>query len=159
MCFISLTVPMLHFNCHARMHKLALLCETMSLCRSVTHSHTHPHTHTHTQTFLLIPAMLTPTTNSLTFITLTQFSFPSHSYKHIYSVRSNMTSIKRSRCQQHMKSPSSPGDERGRRDSCVHLIPPPPLLVPPLTLSYSSLATSPSIISTGLSSYSRAFCP
>jgi len=43
---ISLTAPMLHFNCHARMHKLALLCETMSLCRSVTHSHTHPHTHT-----------------------------------------------------------------------------------------------------------------
>ncbi len=144
---------MLHFNCHAHIHKLAMLCETMSPCRSVTHSHTH------TQTFLLIPAVLTPTTNSLTFITLIHFSIPSPSYKHIYSVRSNMTSIKRSRCQQRMKSPSSPGDERGRSDSCVRLILPPPLLFPPLTLSYSSLATSPSIISVGLSPYSRAFCP
>lgn len=96
---------------------------------------------------------------SLTFITLIHFSIPSPSYKHIYSVRSNMTSIKRSRCQQHMKSPSSPGDERGCSDSCVRLILPPPLLFPPLTLSYSSLATSPSIISTGLSPYSHAFCP
>lgn len=40
----------------------------MFLCRPVTH------THTHTQTFLLKAAMLTPTTNSLTFITLTHFS-------------------------------------------------------------------------------------
>lgn len=39
-----------------------------TLCHSVTH--------THTQTFLLIPAVLTPTTNSLTFITLTDFSIP-----------------------------------------------------------------------------------
>ncbi|KAL1253110.1 hypothetical protein QQF64_017803 [Cirrhinus molitorella] len=69
-----------------------------------------------------------------------------------------MTPIKRSRSLQRMKSPSSPGDESGHSDSCVRLIPPPPLF-PPLTLSYSSLATSPSIISAGLSPYLRAFCP